>query len=142
MRYQTDTLAPSRFFPCSQETLYHVQFFGGPFDGHLVYSDMLPERLLNLASGPADCGTRIGSVTVRRLARYRWTATHWKHVDGLPVIEIDYEYRGTVNIDLSRKPPLWRRGVAALRRCWSIVELPARLIARNAAQRKVAHVQS
>jgi hypothetical protein len=141
MQIHIDSVARS-LVSDKQDTLYQLFFVGGPFDGHVARSDTLPEASLVLASGPADCGSRVGSVIVRRLARYCWTSTRLLTGTESPVVMFRFEYRGTASNYPASIQPLWRRTMAALRRWWTRVECPVGPIAMNHLKRKVTHVQS
>ena len=66
MRYHTDTVAQSLAAFSNIDALYQLRFVGGPYDGHVLRTNALPQVCVDLASGPAQCGTRIGATTVRR----------------------------------------------------------------------------
>ncbi len=140
MRLPTDSVAISLATAGTSDALYRVAFVGGPFDGHMARWGTLPRMCLDLASGPADCGTRVGSTTVRRAARYRWTSTRLVSLKGAPVVIMRYEYHGTARQDAAPRAPLWRRSLAALRRWWMTIECPVGPIAMNATTRNKSHV--
>ena len=86
MRLPTDSVAISLATAGTSDALYRVAFVGGPFDGHMARWGTLPRMCLDLASGPADCGTRVGSTTVRRAGaidgrRHDWCPSRGRRRD-------------------------------------------------------------
>jgi hypothetical protein len=96
----------------SNACLYRLQFAGGPLDGAEFDSADVPEACLQLASGPADCATRTGTVALPRHARYRLRSVRLVNC-APPVVACGYEYAGTGCTATS--PGRWWQ------RCWRAV---------------------
>jgi hypothetical protein len=107
-------LLPSEFAQApSGACLYRLNFVGGPLDGAEYESSTVPEPCLQLASGPAGCATRTGTVSLPRHARYRLRSVRLVNCT-TPVVACGYDYSGTDPEPDACRSRWWKRCVRAV----------------------------
>jgi hypothetical protein len=137
MHNSTDIPCETTSEPSTNANLYRLLFVGGPFDGAEVPAATLPGNRLELASGPAGCGTRLGCNVTPRVARYRMQNLRLDTIDQVPVVSCRLEYCGTAAAHSAPASRWWTRYFDAL---WQWLEPRPRQIFLRNTKRSIAHV--
>jgi hypothetical protein len=102
-----------------QDTLYHLEFVGGPFDGHEASWRVLPAPCLKLYSGAAaEHAMETRSATAPRGVRYQLESTELCPAKPEPYVILRYAHCGLSIGPLRSRSP-WNRCLLWVRRLWS-----------------------